>query len=270
VVATFHAAGHSTSYDLFAPAIRGWSRNITHQVVVSKDALALVERVAPGDYELLYNGVDIPRYREVEPHPTSGPTIFFCGRHEERKGLEVLLRAMPALPADVRLWVGSTGPDSAGLRETYGHDPRIEWLGRLTETDKIARLRGADVFCAPSLHGESFGVVLIEAMAAQTAIVATALDGYRNVATDGVDALLVEPGDVDALGAALRRVLDDECLAAALRTAGYRRAESFSMEVLASRYAAIYRDLVATGERRPAWRLQASLWRRRLGRMMAR
>ncbi len=70
----------------------------------------------------------------------------------------------------------------------------------------MARLRGADVFCAPSLHGESFGVVLIEAMAANTAIVASALDGYRNVATDDVDALLVEPGDVDALADALQRV----------------------------------------------------------------
>jgi phosphatidyl-myo-inositol alpha-mannosyltransferase len=97
VVATFHAAGHSTSYDVFEPVIRGWSRNITHQVVVSKDALELVQRTAPGSYEMLFNGVDIPLYRDVDPHPTTGPTIFFCGRHEERKGLEVLLQAMPEL-----------------------------------------------------------------------------------------------------------------------------------------------------------------------------
>jgi phosphatidyl-myo-inositol alpha-mannosyltransferase len=125
------------------------------------------------------------------------------------------------------------------------------------------------VFCAPSLHGESFGVVLIEAMAAHAAIVATSLDGYRNVATDGIDALLVEPGDVPALANALRRVLDDPCLADRLRVAGDRRAEAFSMEKLAARYAEIYRTVVATGERQPAWRRRASHWRRRLARMMA-
>ena len=93
----------------------------------------------------------------------------------------------------------ATGPTPHDCGPSTPTITRIEWLGRLTDADKIARLRGADVFCAPSLHGESFGVVLIEAMAAGTAIVASALDGYRNVATDGVDALLVEPGDVDAL-----------------------------------------------------------------------
>ena len=96
-------------------------------------------------------------------------------------------------------WVAGDGPDTARLRAEFGGDDRIEWLGRITEAEKLARLRGASVFCAPSLHGESFGVVLIEAMAAGTPVVASALDGYRNVATDGVDALLVPPGDADAL-----------------------------------------------------------------------
>ena len=98
-------------------------------------------------------------------------------------------------------------PTRARLQAQFADDPRIEWLGRLTDADKMARLRGADVFCAPSLHGESFGVVLIEAMAAETAIVASGLDGYRNVATDDVDALLVDPGDVGALADALQRAL---------------------------------------------------------------
>ncbi|MEO5900862.1 MAG: glycosyltransferase family 4 protein [Ilumatobacteraceae bacterium] len=269
VVATFHAAGHSTSYDVFEPVIRAWSRNITHQVVVSKDALALVSAAAPGDYEMLFNGVDLPLYCGVDAHPTDGPTVFFCGRHEERKGLDVLLRAMAHLGPEVRLWVGGTGPDSAQLRAAYAGDPRIEWLGRLTEPDKIASLKGAHVFCAPSLHGESFGVVLIEAMASHTAIVASSLDGYRNVATDGLDALLVEPGDVDGLAEALRRVLEDPLLAEGLRVGGDRRARTFSMESLAARYAEIYRHVVATGERRSAWRLRASLWHSRLRRMMS-
>ena len=178
IVGTFHAAGHSTSYEVFGPLIRRWSRHLAHRAVVSVDALALIQDVAPGDYELLYNGVELPRYRCGALHPTDGPTIFFCGRHEERKGLEVLLRAMSHLGPEVRLWVGSSGPESERLRAEYSGDHRIEWLGRLTDDDKLDRLRGADVFCAPSLHGESFGVVLIEAMAAGTAIVASSLDGY--------------------------------------------------------------------------------------------
>ncbi len=102
----------------------------------------------------------------------------------------------------------------------------------MTDEEKFARLRAADVFCAPSLHGESFGVVLIEAMAAGTTVVASALDGYRNVATDGVDALLVEPGDAEALAGAFRRVTTDTALAARLRRSGDERAEGFAMTSL--------------------------------------
>ena len=127
---------------------------------------------------------------------------------------------MPQLDPDVDCWVAGDGPDTARLKAAHGHDPRITWLGRISEGDKLARLRGASVFCAPSLHGESFGVVLAEAMAAGTPVVASALPGYRNVATDGVDAVLVAPGDADALAAALTRVINDEELAARLVAAG--------------------------------------------------
>ncbi len=175
---------------------------------------------------------------------------------------------MPRLGADVRLWVAGSGPDSDRLRATYGGDARIEWLGQVSDEEKFSRLRGADVFCAPSLRGESFGVVLIEAMAAGTTVVASALDGYRNVATDDVDALLVEPGDVDALAEALDRVLGDPALAARLRAAGERRADDFSMDRLAARYAEIYEELGRHGaSERPPWRLRASLLRHRLTRM---
>jgi phosphatidylinositol alpha-mannosyltransferase len=99
------------------------------------------------------------------------------------------------------------------------------------------------VVCAPSLHGESFGVVLIEAMAAGTPVVASAIAGYRNVATDGVDALLVEPGNAFALAAALERVLCEPALAAALVAKGSVRADGFSMSRLADEYVAIYERL---------------------------
>ena len=152
---------------------------------------------------------------------------------------------MALLPTDVKLWVGSDGPDTAELRARVAGDPRIEWLGRLSDAEKAARMRGADVFCAPSLRGESFGVVLLEAMAAHTPVVASDLPGYRNVAVADRDALLAPPGDASALAEALRRVLDDASLAARLADAGDARAARFSMESLADRYLEVYEAALA-------------------------
>ena len=250
VIATFHSAGDSASYKYLRRPIIATAERIAHRVAVSKDARELAERYLGGEYEILFNGVELDEYRCSPAHPAERPAIFFCGRHEERKGLEVLLRAIRLLPDDLELWIASTGPDTERLRADYGSDRRLVWLGRLSDADKIARLKGATVFCAPSLHGESFGVVLIEAMAAGTAIAASSLDGYRNVATDDVDALLVEPGDVDALAGALRVLLDDATLRARLVHAGERRAEDFSMRTLAELYADRYRRITAERERR--------------------
>lgn len=280
VVGTFHAAGHSASYKHLKNYIKRAAVNLAHRVAVSKDAAALVNRYIEGDYEILFNGVELDDYRDAQPYPTDGPTIFFCGRHEERKGLDVLLAAMGEIGQinghDVRLWIASNGPDTERLQALVAGDPRIEWLGRLSDEEKVARLKGADVFCAPSLHGESFGVVLIEAMAAETCIVASALDGYRNVATHDHDALLVEPGDAHALAAALIDALSDDALAARLVKAGAARADDFSMSTLAERYAEIYRSVAqphtAVTRSVSAWpfitRRHVPPRRRRLGRML--
>lgn len=246
MVGTFHAAGHSTSYQVFEPVLVRWTERLDRRVAVSKDAHELVHTHLGGDYDILFNGVEIEAIGEARPTPTRAPTILFIGRHEERKGLAVLLRAMRSLPDDVRLWVAGDGPDSPALRAEHAHDDRVTWLGRISDGEKFARLRGATVFCAPSLHGESFGVVLIEAMAAGTPVVASSLDGYQNVATHDVDALLVAPGDVDALSAALRRVLDDAALADRLQRAGRVRATGFSMTALAQAYVEIYEEMLAT------------------------
>ena len=259
LVGTFHAAGQSVSYKIFRPLLLWLNGRIDRKVVVSKDALELAQEALGGEYDVLFNGVEEAVIAATEPTPTDGPTIFFCGRHEERKGLAVLLEAFCALPSDARLWIASDGPAGPPLRAQYAGDARISWLGRISDPEKFARLRGASVFCAPSLHGESFGVVLIEAMAAGTAVVASGLDGYRNVATDGVDALLVAPGDVDALTAALADVLTEQPLADSLRAAGLRRAGDFSMAKLAAEYVRIYRQLLHDAERepvghRPRWR----------------
>jgi phosphatidylinositol alpha-mannosyltransferase len=246
VVATFHAAGDSASYRIFTGIVRFLADHIDARVTVSKDALELASRYLPGNYEVLFNGVEIERYRDAEPFKPDLPTVFFCGRHEERKGLSVLLEALAALPPDIRCWVGSDGPETPELKARFAGDPRIEWLGRISDDEKMARLKGATVFCAPSLHGESFGVVLIEAMAAGTPVVASSLPGYQNVATDGVDSLLVEPGDVSGLARALSRVLFDRECAERLRTAGTSRASEFSMERLAEEYVGIYERVIAS------------------------
>ena len=115
------------------------------------------------------------------------------------------------------------------------------WVA-LSEEEKIGRLCGADVFCAPSLHGESFGVVLLEAMAAETAIVATDIAGYTRVARAGVEAALVPPGDAERLAGALREVL---ATPGDLVARGIERAEQFSMDRLAERYAAVYERVLA-------------------------
>jgi phosphatidylinositol alpha-mannosyltransferase len=247
-VGTFHMAGTSASYRILRPALSRLITRLDHKVVVSKDALALVERYLGGEYEVLFNGVELDEIRAATPWPDiegGAPVVFFCGRHEERKGLRVLIQAVQQHSLPVRVWIGSDGPDTEELTRSTSGDPRFEWLGRVTDDEKFSRLRSADVFCAPSLHGESFGVVLIEAMAAGTTVVASALDGYRNVATDGVDSILVEPGDPAALADALRSIVNDRTLADRLCGAGMQRADQFAMTSLADRYVEIYRALTA-------------------------
>lgn len=247
LVGTFHAAGESAAYKYLGWGLRRMAGRLRHRVAVSPDAAALARTALGGTYELLFNGIEVERFAVGEAQPTDGPTIFFLGRHEPRKGLDVLLAAMADLPDDVRLWVGGDGPQSAELRERHAHDGRIEWLGRISDEERAARMRGCSVYCSPSVRGESFGMVLLEAMAAGCALVASDLPGHRNVATDGVDALLAPVGDAAGLAKALRRVLDDDALRAGLVECGRRRAEELSMAHLAERYVGIYTQI--TGRR---------------------
>jgi phosphatidylinositol alpha-mannosyltransferase len=246
VVATFHAAGTSASYHYLDRPLRWLAGRIDRRCAVSEDARALVSGPLGGEYTMVHNAVEVDRYRSAEPWATEGPTIFFVGRHEPRKGLANLLAALSGLPADVRLWVASDGPQTAELQRRTAGDPRIEWLGRISEDEKLARLAGADLFCAPSLRGESFGVVLLEAMAAETPIVASDLPGYAKVARAGHDAVLVEPGDVAALSTAIEKLLHDGNEADRLVAGGRERAGEFSMARQAARYLQIYEETIAS------------------------
>jgi phosphatidylinositol alpha-mannosyltransferase len=242
-IGTFHAAGDSASYKFLRPVLRWAANRLDIRCAVSADAASLARRYLGGEYEPVFNGIEVDTYAKAEPWPTDGPTVFFIGRHEPRKGLDVLLDAFPSLPDDVRLWVAGDGPDTDTLRAQHGTNPRIEWLGRIGDEEKRRRLAGAAVLCAPALRGESFGIVLLEGMAAGTPVVASDIDGYRNVGTDGVDARLVPPGDAAALAAAIRAILADPALAAELTAGGLARAETFSMRHLAERYLGLYERL---------------------------
>ena len=254
LVGTFHAAGSSASYEYLSPALKWLASRLDVRTVVSAEAEALAVEHIGGAYEHLFNGIEIDRFADAEPWPTEGRTVFFLGRHEPRKGLDVLLAAVPTLPADVQVWIGSDGPDSERLKLQHAGDPRIHWLGRLSDEEKRRRLRAADVFCAPSLRGESFGVVLLEAMASSTAIVAADLSGYRLVARPDEDGLLVPPGDADALGTALNRVLVDDALRTRLVRSGTQRATEFSMDRLADLYLAIYERVTTAAPEARGWR----------------
>ena len=146
--------------------------------------------------------------------------------------------------------MGGDGPETDVLRARTRRDDRIEWLGAIHDDEKARRLRGADVFCAPSLYGESFGVVLLEAMAAHAPIVASDLPGYSNVARSGVDAVLVPPGDPEALGNALRSVLADSRLAETVAVAADARAAEFAMDRLAERYLELYAEVAGRARKR--------------------
>ena len=239
VVATFHSAGESAAYRTFSRQLKWVASRIDIRVAVSKDAVELAQRYIGGEYEVLFNGIELGDYSSPSTTPREN-AIFFIGRHEERKGLSNLLEALAKLPPDVRLWIASDGPQTAELKIRFASDQRIEWLGRISDSEKISRMGRASVFCAPSLHGESFGVVLLEAMAAGTPVVASNLDGYRNVATDDETALLVETGNVASLASALARVLVDSQLAARLTANGREHAQRFSMDTLADRYIEMY------------------------------
>jgi phosphatidyl-myo-inositol alpha-mannosyltransferase len=241
LVGTFHASysgRFNPWYAVFRPPLKRWVARLTTRTAVSEEAAEVAQLSFEGDYEIVPNGVDVPLFAKATPWPTDRPAILFVGRHESRKGLGVLLDAFTGLEREAVLWVAGDGPETDALR--HRAIPNVEWLGRISEDEKARRLRGATVFCSPALGGESFGIVLLEAMAASSAVVASDIHGFRNVARADRDALLVEPNDAGALRTALQRVLDDPSRRAELIASGEQRAGGFSMRHVAERFIALY------------------------------
>jgi len=251
-VGTFHRAGDVKGARLLAPGARLLMSRLTARTAVSEEARDTAQRLLGGAYVLIGNGVELDRFAIAEPWPVDGPTVFFVGRHEPRKGLDVLLDAFGRLDPAVgaRLWVAGEGPETAGLKRRYRAGRAVEWLGRIDDEELARRMVAATVVCAPSRFGESFGVVLLEAMAARALVVASDIPGYAAVV--GSHGVLVPPGDATALSGALGTVLAAGTARGGVGSPAFlddaaAHARHWSMDTVAGRYLEVYRAALGTG-----------------------
>jgi phosphatidylinositol alpha-mannosyltransferase len=255
-VGTFHTwrEGPHLPYIAFWPVVRYWNRRLDGHVVVSEAARRTIGRYIKADYRLIPNGVDFNRFARPAPPPShladNRPTLLFVGRLEARKGVPYLLQAYEDVKKrvpDARLVIVGEG----GLKAEYeklAHDMRLQDVifEGYVEPDCLASYyhRG-DVFCSPSTVNESFGITLLEAMAAHVPAVATSINGSNTLGEDGVTGLIVEPKNPMAFSEAVLRLLDDRKLAAELADAAQNRAKSFDWEAVARSLLAYYEELGA-------------------------
>ncbi len=268
-VGTFHAAhdGGSFMYSANRPLLRSWARRLHGRIAVSTAAAEMIRRYFPGHYDIIPNGVDIDRFAAEIPCPENAaaarPYILFVGRFEERKGLPVLLQAFALLkerrPELSLVVVGE------GARRKHYEDwvrqhrvPDVHFAGYVPGEVLPAYYQHATVYCAPNTGNESFGIVLLEAMAAGAPVVASNIDGFAAVINDplgdapealfdaeGRAAVLVPPSDPAALAAALESVATTPALRRSMAAAGLARAPSFSWPRVAERILAYYERLLA-------------------------
>jgi phosphatidyl-myo-inositol alpha-mannosyltransferase len=253
VVATFHSgATRSRLFDLAAPALRRVAARITTRIAVSEAAAAFAKARVGGAFVIVPNGVDVARFASASSADLgAGRKVLFVGRLDERKGFPTMVRAFERLArdrGDVALVVIGDGSDRAAVDDLPSElRERVRLLGAVPNAEIHPILAGCDVYAGPSVGGESFGVVLVEAMAAGLPVIASDIPGYREVIHHDLDGLLVPPRDPDALASALAAVLDDPALAGRLAAAGKERAAGFDWDVVAGRLEAVYRDAVAAG-----------------------
>jgi phosphatidylinositol alpha-mannosyltransferase len=255
IVATFHAATtRSKLLAAWGPVVRPWLERISGRIAVSDFARRVQVEHLGGDAVIIPNGVHVAAFADGPSLPgitrgVDGPTIGFLGRFDEpRKGLPVLLEAMRTVVRrypGARLMVAGRG-DAQQVGELIGKDLRssVSLLGELSEADKAAFLRSVDIYCAPNLLGESFGVVLIEALAAGAPIVASDLDAFARVLEHGAAGVLVRRGDPAALADALCELLADPARRAQLAAGGARAAAGYDWDVLARRILAVYETVL--------------------------
>ncbi len=255
-IGTFHAARNSPlAYFYAKPIIQPLFRKLHGHIAVSDAARDFVGEYFPADYRIIPNGIDYGRFSTplppLERFKDGRLNVLFVGRLEKRKGLRFLLRAWPSVLEQVpnaRLIVVGEGRPLEGYRRFAARQgwttDDVYFAGYAMADDLPRYYQTADVFCAPSTGGESFGIVLLEAMAAGTAVVASSIPGYRDVVTDGQDGLLVENKSSEALSLALVRLLRSPDLRHRLSATGRDKAKGYDWHRVGAQVLAYYEEVL--------------------------
>jgi phosphatidylinositol alpha-mannosyltransferase len=246
MVGTFHASGDLAWMQIAKPVWGFLADRLDRRIAVSERARVSAERWLPGEYEIVPNGVLIPP--AAEPG-NRDDRIVFAGRHEQRKGLHVLLRAWPRIREQTGATLRVCGADPLRVKLLINRlrisSDGIDVLGFLPQDEYTEELLRAKALVAPSLGGESFGIVLVRALACATPVVASDIDGYRDVMTPET-CVSFPPGDVDALVEAVTGLLADEPRRSALGAAGRELAQArYAWSAIASRLLEIYVEAAA-------------------------
>ena len=259
LVGTFHVhreEGHRF-YPSTAWALQPLARRLRARVVVSEAARRTVAPHFPGEYQIVPNGIELDRFRAPQPWPAGWLRdrrhVLYVGRLEPRKGVEHLIRAMARIhrqAPDATLVIVGDGSERMRLTQ-LAHElgVPVQFEGRVTDEALPAYLQAADVVCSPALGGESFGIVLLEAMACAKPIVASRIDGYEALVGRSECASLVPPGDADALATALLALLESADRRRALGERGAALVRDYEWPVIAARLVSIYQRVLqeATG-----------------------
>ena len=255
IVATFHASTtKSLTLSVFQGILRPFHEKIVGRIAVSDLARRWQMEALGSDAVEIPNGVDVPAFANaplLEGYPRPGKTVLFLGRFDERrKGMDVLLRGLPALTErfpDVQVLIVGRGDADELCEEAGPLADNLRFLGQVDDAEKASALRSADVYCAPNTGGESFGIVLVEAMAAGTAVVASDLDAFRRVLRDGQAGRLVPVDDGRALADALIDVLGDDALRARYDKASQEAVRRYDWPVVAQQIVRVYETVAAAG-----------------------
>ena len=260
IVGTFHANNdRAFGYRLFGSLLENYLDRLDARIAVSAAAMRTVAERFGGDYTVIPNGVDIGRFSTAAPtfsRDDEGFRILFVGRLEPRKGAKFLLRAMPRILREVpeaRLTVVGSGPLSRYYRLHLpdGVEDRVVFAGRVSADALASQYAAADVFCSPAMGGESFGIVLIEAMAAGAAVVASDIAGYRDVVSDGATGLLVRRGDPDSIADGVVRLARDDALRRRLVESARSEVRQYAWDRVTRRILAVYESVVDGGAAHP-------------------
>lgn len=255
IVATFHTSTtKSLTLSVFQGMLRPLNEKIVGRIAVSDLARRWQMEALGSDAVEIPNGVPVSEFASaplLEGYPRPGRSVLFLGRFDEpRKGMAVLLAALPRLVAefpDVEVLVVGRGDEQELAEQAGACAANLRFLGAVDDATKASALRSADVYCAPNTGGESFGIVLVEAMAAGTAVVASDLDAFRRVLNDGEAGRLVPVDDPDALATSLIELLGDDRARQRYVAAASAAVQRYDWSVVAGEIMRVYETVSGIG-----------------------